>query len=164
MARKVYRKAKARGQTGQARKTGYGQKTKLDASIMTLDGENVNIPTFDDLLAVHPLPPELAGMEDTLRDSPAFATMIAVAAACVEHGMDTTGALDAMRVAVDVFYTENHRCAACLGWTTDALLCGALDNGKFTMLAFCRRCEQLINENRATPAMQRNLRAYGGTA
>ena len=158
------RKANRRRATGEKRKTDKRQKTKLDTSIMDYFGRDVKIPSFDDLLAVQPLPPEYAGMEDTLRESPAFATMIAVAAACVEHGMDTAGALDAMRVAVDVFYAESHRCAACLGWTTDALLCGALDNGKFTMLAFCRRCEQLINENRASAEMQRNLRAYGGAA
>jgi len=138
MARKVYRKAKRRRATGAAQQTGYKrQKTKLDTSIMTLNGRNVKIPTFDDLLAVSPLPPEFAGLEPALRNSPVFANMIAVATGCIEHGMDTAGALD-------------------------ALLCGALDNGKFTMLAFCRRCEQLINENRATPAMRRNLRAYGG--
>lgn len=137
-------------------------KRRKPSPIVTAGGETIAVPSVDELLSISPLPPELAGMESIIRHHPQMQDLVALAVACIAHGLPAETAIEAMRVAVDAFDTTEHRCVTCLNWTDNPRLCGFFAGGQFTMLAFCRRCESMIDEGRATREMQRNLRAYAG--
>lgn len=124
----------------------------------------IPIPDVAELLRDNPLPPELAEMESVIRHHPQMQDLVALAVACIAHGMGPDDAQAAMNAAVDVFLTENHRCVTCLQWTDDPRLCGFFEAGKFSMLAFCKQCVRRIDDGRVTHAMQRNLRTYGGAS
>lgn len=136
-------------------------KRRKSTPIVTGSGETIPVPTVDDLLAISPLPPAL---ESFVRRHPNMQDLIGIATGCIAHGMTAEDALGAMRVAVDAFDVAEHRCVTCLNWTDNPRLCGFFAEGQFTMLAFCRRCESMIDSGRATREMRRNLRAYTGGA
>lgn len=117
-------------------------------------------PTFDDLLSIHPLPPQLAGQEAELRNNPYVQHILEVTNACVEHGMNRAGIERAVTTALEFHAIDQHRCACCFEWERNPKPCGMFVDAKFFMLAFCRQCEKLINQDRATTEMQKNLKAY----
>jgi hypothetical protein len=124
--------------------------------------ETTCAPSVEAFLKINPLPPHLAHVESAVRSLPSVRTLIETIMNCAIAGLDDSAIAAALTTASAYHNAKSHRCASCLGWTKEALAMALVNDGAFSILAICPRCERMIDQGRATKAMRANLAEYGG--
>lgn len=120
------------------------------------------ILTVAEFLRINPLPPTLAHLEPIVRTLPSVHFLIETITNCAIAGLDNAGIAAALTTAAAYHAAKSHRCVACLNWTDKALAVALVNEGVFSILAICQKCEKAIHEGRATRSMRLNLAEYGG--
>lgn len=114
-----------------------------------------------------PLPAELAPFEPAIKQLP-MPVVISLAAQGEAHGFTYDEMGESLRAAAAFGQAKQHRCAACLNWTSrDDVRPMAIalfmedDSKRIVFFAICEKCGKRIDRGRCSEEMARNLRTYG---